>query len=690
MDAHGEDDGRALLIRFACVKKCEATGLRRIGRARPLDDHFLVELLLLIAVAALGVAAFERLRLPSIVGFLVIGALVGPGGVGLVDDPERVRSLAELGVVLLLFGIGLELPVERVRRLWRRALAAGGLQVVLTLACVGAAAMALGLAARPAWVLGALVTMSSTALVMRLLSARGELDTPQGQLSVGILLFQDLCIVPFLLAIPLLAPGAVGDSTLLLVAIGRALLALVLLSVVARFGLPRLLDAAARTRSRELFTLLSFLVVLGSAVAAESLGLTLAVGAFIGGLALNATPYAHQLFADLVSLRGVLLGIFFTAVGMLLDLGTALDSLGGVAAYVAGVVVLKAGVVTLVVGLVLRQGLRLGLITGLALAQTGEFSFVLAEAASGADLLDPDLRQIFIAGSVITLAATPLLMRAAPGLAARLAAVRGHRESGDVSPPARDVVIVGFGLAGQNVARVLRSRGLSYAAVEANPRTVQRAAARGEPVAYGDATQRTVLERLGVARARLAVVAISDPLATREVVTAMRRIGPELEIVARTHFVVEIDALEAAGATAVVAEEYESTLELVAQTLRRFGVSEAAISRFSAGMREEGYELLRAPAAVILDPWLSELLEEVATEWVEVPDAFARTATLLELDVRARTGVTVVAIQRVGSTTANPPPEHAIRPGDRLLVVGAPESVEALRALLAAPGSQKR
>ena len=650
-----------------------------------MNDSLLLELLLLIAVAALGVAAFERVRLPSIVGFLVIGALVGPGGMGLIEDPERVRSLAELGVVLLLFEIGLELPIERVRRLWRRALAAGGLQVVLTLAIVAGTAMVLGIAARPAWVLGALVALSSTALVMRLLSDRGELDTPQGQLAVGILLFQDLCIVPFLLAVPLLAPTASGDPGVLGFAVGRAVLALALLSVAARFGLPRLLDMAARTRSRELFTLLSFLVVLGNSVIAEYLGLTLAVGAFIGGLALNATPYAHQLFSEVVSLRGVLLGIFFTAVGMLLDLGTAADNLGGLAAYVAGVVVLKAGIVTVVVALVLRQGLRVGLLTGLALAQTGEFSFVLAEAATGADLLDPALRQIFIAGSVITLGATPFLMRGAPLLANRLEAVRGRVRGSepDAEPAPVDVVIVGFGIAGRNVARVLRSRGIPYAAVEANPGTVQDAVARKEPVVYGDATRRTVLERLGITRARLVVVAISDPIATRDLVTVVRRIAPDVEIVARTRFILEIDALEAAGANAVVAEEFETTLELVAQTLRRFGVSETAISRFSSGMREEGYELLRAPAAVILDPWLSELLEEVATEWVEVPDSFHRRATLLELDVRARTGVNVVAVEREGANAVNPPPDYALRPGDRLLVLGTPEAVSALRALLA-------
>lgn len=650
-----------------------------------MHDARLAELLLLIAVAALGVAAFERMRLPSIVGFLVIGALVGPHGIGLVEDPERVSDLAELGVVVLLFEIGLELPVERVRRLWRRALAAGGLQVLVTLAVVAVAAMALGVAARPAWVLGALVAMSSTALVMRLLSERGELDTPQGQLAVGILLFQDLCIVPFLLLVPLLAPDAGGEPGALPIAAGRALLALGLLSLGARFGLPRLLDLAARTRSRELFTLVSFAVVLGSAVIARSLGLTLAVGAFIGGLALNATPWAHQLFSEVVSLRGVLLGVFFTAVGMLLDLGAAGERVGGLAAYVAGVVLLKTGIVTAVVAGLLRQGLRVGLLTGLALAQTGEFSFVLAEAAAGVDLLDPALRQTFIAGSVLTLGATPFLMRGGPWLAQRLASARRRSlaDAAESSAEPVDVVVVGFGMAGRNLARVLRSRGISYRAVEANPGTVQHAAARGEPVVYGDATRATVLERLGVTRARLVVVAISDPIATRELVTTLRAIAPRVEILARTRFVLEIDALEAAGANAVVAEEYETTLELVAQTLRRFGVSETALARFAAGLREEGYELLRAPAAVILDPWLSELLEEVATEWVEVPDACRSGATLHELDVRARTGVNVVAIERAGESTANPTPDHALRPGDRLLVLGDPAGVEALRALLA-------
>jgi CPA2 family monovalent cation:H+ antiporter-2 len=628
-------------------------------------SSFLVELLLLIALATIGVAVFERLRLPSIVGFLSMGALVGPGGLGLVPEPERVRALAELGVVFLLFEIGLELPLERVRRLWRRALVAGGLQVAVTLAATTLGGLALGLDLAPALVIGGLVAISSTALVMRILSDRGEIDAPQGQLAVGILLFQDLCIVPFEVA--------------------RAVIALVAFTAVARFVLPRLLDWAAHFRSRELFTLLAVLVVVGSAVVAEEVGLTLAVGAFIGGLALSASPYAHQLFAEVLPLRGVLLGLFFTAVGMLLDVALAAEQWGAVLAYVAGVLLLKTGVVVAIVALALRQGLRVGVLTGVALAQTGEFSFVLAAAASDAEILDPVLRQTFVAGSVATLFATPFLVQVSPRLAGFLAG-RGDTvpaEEGETGELEGHVVVVGFGLAGRNLARVLRARDVPYVAVDANPSGVREARSRGEPVFYGDASRRAVLARLAVARARLMVIAISDPLATRETVRAAHALAPELPIVARTRYVLEVDPLERAGAKVVVAEEYESTLEVIAGVLRHFGVPEGSISRFTAVLREEGYELLRAPPAMILDPWLSELIEEVATEWVEVPDMFHGEGSLAALGVREHTGVNVVAVERDGATTPNPPPSFELHPGDRLLCMGESAELERLEELLA-------
>ena len=652
---------------------------------------FLTELLLLIATAAIGVALFERMRLPAIAGFLVVGALVGPGGLRLFEDPERVRNLAELGVVFLLFEIGLELPLERLRRLWRRALLAGGLQVAATLLGVAALARALGLPPASALVMGALVAMSSTALVMRLLSERGEVDAPQGQLAVGILLFQDLCLVPFLLAVPLLAASGPTFSGDVLLGVGRALLSLVAFVFAVRFLLPVVLERAAAVGSRELFTIVAFLVVLGSAVAAEELGLTLAVGAFVGGLVLSASPYAHQLFAEVAPLRGVLLGIFFTAVGMLLDPAAALADWPAVVAYIAGVVVLKAGLTVLVIAFALRLGMRVGVLTGLALAQTGEFSFVLAAAAQDAGILDPRLQQIFVAGSVGTLLATPFLVAYAPRLA-RLVVGDGDRPANAAAADpglSNHVVLIGFGLANRTIARVLRARGVETVAVEANPRTVQEARKPGEQLFYGDATRRPMLERLGAARANLISVAISDPVATREVVALARSLNSRATIVVRTRYVLEVDTLYEAGATVVVAEEFESTIEMLSETLRASGVPEGAVARFAAELREEGYEPMRASTTLGIDPWLSELLDQVSTEWIEVPDGFEGAASLVELRIRERTGASVLAVDRGDVTSSNPLPSFSIQAGDRLLAFGSEAAVARLRVLLSAGGGER-
>jgi CPA2 family monovalent cation:H+ antiporter-2 len=650
-----------------------------------LDPQFLIELLVLLAVATAGVAIFERLRLPAIAGFLVMGALVGPGGLGLISQPDRVRALAELGVVFLLFEIGLELPLERLRKLWRLALFGGGLQVVATLACVATIGTAMGLDLPAALVMGGLVAMSSTALVMRILSQRGEIDAPQGQLAVGILLFQDLCVVPFLLGVSILSAGGTGDALEVAVDLARSLAGLVAFFLVARFAFPYLLDRAARLRSREIFTMVALLAVVGSAVFAEQIGLTLAVGAFAGGLVLSASPYAHQLFAEVVPLRGLLLGVFFTAVGMLFDPAVALENLAGVAAYFVCVVVLKASFIAAIVALALRQGVRLGVLTGLALAQTGEFSFVLAAAASDAELLDAGLRQVFVAGSIATLVATPFLVGVAPRVAQFLdrRAERAPRRAADdaVEGFRNHVILVGFGLAGQNLARVLKARGIPYVAIDSNAGSVADARSRGEPILYGDAMRHSILHRIGIADARLIAVAISDPIGTREVVTLARSLAPQIPIYARTRYVLEVDELERAGATMVVAEEFESTLALTGSTLRHFGVSEESIARFTTELRDEGYEFMRAPET-ILDPWLTDLLDEVATHWVDVPSSFEGSRSLSDLDVRAHTGANVVAVERAGAMTPSPDPSFEVQHGDRLLTLGSPEAIERLRTLL--------
>lgn len=652
-----------------------------------MDGSLVFEILLLLVISAVGLAVFEWLRLPAIVGFLVVGALAGPGGLQLVDEPERVRALAELGVVFLLFEIGLELPLERLRSLWRTALIAGGAQVAITVVLVAAAASALGVGTSAALLLGGIIAMSSTALAMRLLVEQGSVDAPHGRLAVSILVLQDLAIVLFLLAIPLLseAGGTLREIGLAVLRMGVALGAMLL---VTRGVVPRVLDRAARMRSYDLFSLLALIVVLGSAFLAEMLGLTLAVGAFLAGVAATASPYSHQLFSEVVPLRGVLIGLFFTAVGMLFEPSVLVANPGGVVAYLSAAILLKGAIIAAVGITLARESPRSSLLAAAALAQTGEFSFVLAESARASNLLDPELHQVVIAGSILSLLATPLLLRAAPAVLDRLSDLVGRSAGSppeDENLPSDRVIIIGFGHAGQTVARTLRSLDISYEIAEANARGVEAARERGEPIVFADATRPPVLQRLGIHRAKLVVVAISDPLATRRIVSRIATMAPQTQVVARTRYVQEIDQLEQAGAASVIAEEYEGAIELVARTLAAFSVPAPGVRNFTDALREEGYGAIRTNAALPIDPWLLELLDQMETHWVDVPPRFARDVSLKDLDIRARTGASVLVIEHRGTAIANPGPDQTVAESDRLLVLGNQSALARLTQLLDAP-----
>ena len=652
------------------------------------ESHLLFELLLLLALTAAGLALFERLRLPAVAGFLVVGAIAGPAGLQLVDEPERVRSLAEIGVVFLLFEIGLELPLERLRSLWRTALVAGGAQVLLTTAVVAIGANLFGLAAAPALVLGGVIAISSTALATRLLVDQGAVNAPHGRLAVAILVFQDLSVVPFLLAIPLMGEAGGTWREIALAAV-RMAIALGAMLLFVRGIVPRVLDRAARSRSPDLFSLLALLVVLGSAFVAEQLGLSLAVGAFLAGVAATASPYSHQLFSEIVPVRGVLIGLFFTAVGMMFQPLVLIEQPGSVLAYLALTVVLKGAIVATIAARLARENIHTGVLAGAALAQTGEFSFVLAETASGAGLLDPSLHQVVIAGSILSLLLTPFLIRVAPALADRLARHEadsaGEGESPGVELPDERVVVIGFGHAGQTLVRTLRSLEIPYVIAEGNAHSVEKAREQGEPIVFADATRPLVLARLGVERAKLVVIAISDPLATRRIVSRIHALAPGTPILARTRYVQEVDLLEQAGAAGVVAEEYEAALELVARTLSSFAIPSTAVRNFTDALREEGYGAIRSNSALPIDPWLVELLGQVEAGWIDVPADFPGAVSLSDLDVRASTGASVLAVERVGASTPNPDPGYEIRASDRLLVLGDQSALTRLGQLLRDP-----
>lgn len=649
-------------------------------------SHGLIEAVILLALAAAALSVTDWLRLPSVVGFLVVGALAGPGGFGLVSDPDRVRSLAEIGVVFLLFEIGLELPLDRVRSLWRPALVGGGFQLGVTLGGVAWVCHGLGLPWTTALVVGAGVSMSSTAIVLRLLADEGQIDAPGGRMAVAILLMQDLAIVPFLLALPLLA-GEAGQAEGVLWALLRMVGALAIVGFGVWFLVPRVLDRVAQSRSSELFSLLALLLVLGSALVAEELGLTLAVGAFLAGMAASASPYAHQLFSEVVPLRGVLLGIFFTAVGMLFDPLRVWAEPTTLLVDVGAIMIGKLVIVTAAAVWLLRQSLRVGLEAGLALCQMGEFSFVLLGAAAQIGLIEPVLQQRVVAASITTLLVSPFLIRFAPAIAGTISDRLSHPGAAlpttvaEVEEDRPRVVVIGYGPAGQTLIRLLRSLDVPFIAVDTNPSAAVAAERSGEPLLYGDATRPQVLQHLQVDRARLVAVAISDALATRRIVTRIRAMAPSTPILARTRYVREVDRLSMVGANVVVAEEFEGSIALVARALEIFDIPTGAIARFTEALREEGYGAIRAPAALPIDPWLIELLDQTDAEWVEIPAGFAGRPTLSDLDIRAETGASILVVEREGSRHPNPPPDFALGAGDRLLVLGGAESLIRLRHL---------
>jgi CPA2 family monovalent cation:H+ antiporter-2 len=449
-----------------------------------------------------------------------------------------------------------------------------------------------------------------------------------------------------------------------------------------------------RLRSPDLFSLLALLIVLGSAFLAEQLGLTLAVGAFLAGVAASSSPYAQQLFSEVIPLRGVVLGIFFTAVGMLFEPMVMIDQAPLVFAILLAATVVKGSIVVGVSGLLLDKGVRVGVLSGIALAQCGEFSFVLAEVSRRAGLIDASLHQAVLAASILSLLATPFLLHAAPAIALRAEKVFGGGQRKEVSPMPTDrsrdrdrVIVIGYGPAGSTLAKLLKSQNLPYLVVDANATTVAEASARGERIVFGDAARPSLLERLDVPHAKLVVIAISDSHATRRIIARIRTVAPKLPILARARYVHEVDTLEALGATGVVAEEYEGTIELLRQALMHLDFHAGAVRNFADALRDEDYSVIRAAPELGIDPWLADMLREEDHDWITVPETFRPGMNLAELDVRGRTGVSIVAVDRSGAIDSVPGPTYAPLPGDRLLVLGAAGALTALEELFSGDGT---
>jgi CPA2 family monovalent cation:H+ antiporter-2 len=640
---------------------------------------FLRDLLIAFLVGGVVVYVLRPLKLPSLAGLLVAGAVIGPHGLSLIEAPERVEVLAEIGVVLLLFTIGLELSIGQLAAMWRAILGTGGTQVLLTIGVTTLCARAVGVELERAVFLGFLVSLSSTAVVLRLLGDHAELDAPHGRVALGILLLQDLCIVPLMLLTPVLA-GTVSGFGGLVMSLGKAGLIVAGVLFAARRFVPAVLFRVVRTRSRELF--LTFLVVLclGTAWLTSLAGLSLALGAFLAGLAISESEYAHQALAEAIPFRDAFGSLFFLSIGMLMDVGFAASHPGLVAASVVGVLVVKS-VTASVAGLVSRYPVRVAVRSGFALAQIGEFAFVLAQPGLDLGLIATQDYQLFLAASVLSLLLTPAMMRLGAVLGPKLgsrSAPAGLSEFPSAQALADHVIIVGYGVNGKNLARTLRATDVPYVVLELNPETVRRARAEGEPIHFGDSTQPAVLRSAGIAHARLLVVAISDAASSRRTVSIARQERRDLIIVIRTRYLSELEELKALGADEVIPEEFETSIEIFSRVLARYNVPRNVILDHVAAVREGTYEILRAPQ--VRSPHSAPRLTEVeglVVERLQVRERSPASGSRLdELDLRARTGASVVAVCRGEETFGNPKPEFRFSPNDVAILIGSREELD--------------
>lgn len=541
------------------------------------------DLAALFAASVLVVAVLQRLRLPSIVGLILTGTLVGPLGLGLVDDRAQVNELAELGVIALLFGVGLELPLSRLRRMLGTILGAGSLQLMLTIGGVAGIGVMVGVPWRVAAVVGCIIAVSSTAIVLRGLQERRELDAPHGRAQLGILVFQDLAVVPMILLLPWLAgsPTEEGVGGPLLRAAGL----LVGLLVIGRPLVARLLGLVAQTRQAGLFVLAVLAIVLGTAWLSAIAGASLALGAFLAGMVVASSEYRHQATAELLPFREAFTSIFFLSIGMLLRPGVMLDAPMEVGGLVAFIIVGKA-VILMAIGLALRRPMRVAVMVSLGLAQVGEFSFLLLERAHAVELLSPSQEDQLLAAIIVTMLLAPFLARVSPAGAQALSRWRGlarlfaaePRFGGRRDSRSGHVLIAGYGMAGIEMASALRNAEHPYLVVDLNPENVRRAKSDGHPALYGDIARETVLEMAEVEKADRLVLAVNDPAAAEQALAAVRRVAPRLRVLVRTPYLADVPRLRAAGATEVVPAELESATELVARVLREEGIEEEAIA----------------------------------------------------------------------------------------------------------------
>ena len=637
-------------------------------------------ILALLFLSVLAVAMMRRIHLPPIIGYLLVGALFGPHAVGLIPGGHEIEFLAELGVVFLLFMIGLEVSIGHLLAMQRVLLGLGGLQVLLSTLATVLIATWIGLSWGSALAIGGALALSSTAIVIKQLQEQVEMHTPHGRKALGILLFQDLAVVPFLVVIPILASGGDSMAPALLLALGKAVIAFALMFAIGHWLLRPVLGWVAATYSIELFTLTILLLSLAAAWLTQQMGLSLALGAFLAGVMLAETEYRHQIETEVRPFRDVLLGLFFVTVGTQLDVASLITNWQWVLLLTLGVVIGKGGLIMLLTRWY-PSDWSVAIRTGTVLAQGGEFGFALLALALNAGLVNSEQIQPVLAALVLSMAISPLLIRYNEQIAVWLAPKKDDQaqlQDMAISEQHREmknhVIIAGFGRVGQNLARFLREEDMHYLALDLDTTLIREAFEAGEPVHYGDSSHPEILEKSGIGKASALVVTFHDHHLASRIVQVARHISTDLPIVVRTRNDHHMEEFEQMGASTVVPESLESSLIVATRTLELLGIEHAEVERLIEKTRNDHYAHLRGvfhgeEIEVEAD------MEELQLHTITLDDRATAIGKRIQDACLDELDVAVEAVCRGGVRGEEVDDRMVLREGDKIVLQGHSEQI---------------
>ncbi len=648
--------------------------------------NVLAQILILLGTSVLAVALFRRIGFPPVLGYFAVGFVLGPHLLGLVDDSQETRFLAEFGVVFLLFTLGLEFSFPRLMAMRRQVLGLGGAQVLVTTLIAGAIAIAVGLSPEIALLLGGTAAMSSTAVVIREMAGHGDINQPHGNTAIGVLLFQDIAVVPFLVLLPIMAGSTdVVTTTRVLLAVGQGFAAVAVVLLAGRYLMRPLFHEIARSGPGELFTMAALLIALAAAWVTHAVGLSYALGGFLAGMLLGETEYRHQVEGDIRPFRDLLLGLFFITVGMLIDWQVLAANFVAISLLVLGLVAAKALIISLLARL---SGLAAGSAwrTGLVLAQGGEFGIALVTLGLQRELLSPPVAQTVLASLVISMALTPLIIKYNRAIASALsrtppdAAIPSieQLDPGTSQVAAHEhVIICGYGRVGQNIARALEEENIEFVALDLDPFRVRAAREAGDPVIYGSATRPDMLRAAGVYHATAAVITFHEYKQVMRTLKVLRAGRPLLPILVRTRDDTHLNAYLEAGATEVVPESLEASLMVMSNLLLLLNIPANRVVEKIQEVRERRYsslrQIFRKEFARPID--FSHALREQLHTIVLPPGAHAVNRTLGDMGLE-KADVLVTALRREGIVGHQPVPETILLVGDVLVLYGTPEDLE--------------